>query len=1384
MENRFQPAAGGRRQAAGLLDPGFADCPVPGVDLLVAYLPWYGWNMEDAIVASRRLVDENILDWRREEICRVYVKPGMKPCCPALPPAGITSLSLALGYGRQCGRRRPGWINPGEPLAFFKDLTGRTRLVNYEGVTPGELLEIFYAEPQSEFLGGVLTWKIGFNRPLAVGDKLMGRYGNKGVVSRILPLAEMPSLPDDPRLPTEFRGRSVDILLNPHGVISRMNLGQLLETQAGFLMRLLPEQRLFADGFGRAFAEVDPERLTALFRKLPAFGGETGFDEFGRIRLQLPGDGLTAAPVTVGFQYIVRLKQVAADKAQVRGGVDSRQKGRCAYNLITGQPAGGRRLRGGQRLGEMEIWSLAANRAHHFIENVLTVKSDAGCPDHSPAGNSWQGQTFRAVLDHFAALGIRFRERDDGKAILAFMLPESPALDKVTSNSTWDLGVMGAFVCPHENCDYRLPIEICATGRSQRNPTFKATVRDVLRSCGWSLDRQKADRFLEIFPASRKREVNEGEINLPLYGPASGKRRRLKLHYKCKKRSLSLEFHLERKPFVAYTQVDASDNGKIVVEVKKIMEAGLVCAKKHRTNSLVRADGGREVYVPSPGGMCDPDIFGNLDVGNWCPGRGGYLLLPDVPFRKCADNNTGRHSSFLLEYLGRQAKNFSTCCLPVLPLKYRYQPPGANFAGRGKDLTGLYANLFKQADSRGHALSARQPDQNIVLATAEKIKNQVLELEQIITGRLFGKYGLLRRHALGRRVDFSARLVIVPDPDLDWDACGVPASILAPLLGPRLVASGFLDDFHETNALADSLLREMMAGSCPDAEAAAAMADEVLKRDFWFQPFNGRKNFGAAMWLVRDVLDAYLRENPDIVVLLNRQPSLHRYSMMGFRPRVLSPEEGLVLKINPLVCKGFGADFDGDEMTVHLPLDEEDTAEVRALSPVQAGNLISVADGQILANFDQDFVCGHFYISLDPGRRRKLRNLFPVDVCPDCAGYFDVTRWAPPWQKVHGEKLLEHLCRKHQGCIDKIVPQWMRQAFTAITEEGLSFGFLELVGVQGQFQDGSLARNGDFVDPKELTAQTGEKVLEKLDKLVKSRLSADPGFGFAALAVSGARGRKQARQLVGSRGLLAPGDIAFDAGTDFFIKCSLVEGMHPDEAFHASMNVRSSMVDKKLGTGLAGYLTRRLVLILWEWLVLPGDCGADGGRRRSLENCVWRHEKRICSACYNDDFLKGMETFAGGWLAGLLAAQSFGERGTQLSMQSFHTAERQLSLDGIVSLLGGRDSDFNGKNWFAEENADGFVKRIREISAYQKIRENHLRLIWLAIHLSARQTLDGAWKEFHSPLGGLVGKRQKDALWKALEGGDMEDFITPLVKVMTGLYPGTGIMGKDAGHGS
>ncbi len=352
-----------------------------GRNILVAFMSWEGGNYEDAIVISDRLVREDLftsIHIEKHEVESRDTKLGPEEITRDIPNVGEESLKdldedgiVYIGAEVQPGDILVGKITPkgeteltaeerllraifGEKAREVKDSS--LRLPHGER---GKVVDVrvFSREAGDELLPGVnrlIRVSVAAKRKISVGDKMAGRHGNKGVVAKILPQEDMPFLPD---------GTPVDIILNPLGVPSRMNIGQILETHLGWALH--EQSRLTGIPVKAATAVFDGATETQIRQELAT----AGLPETGKTELR---DGRTGQPfdheITVGFIYMLKLHHLVEDK------IHARSTG--PYSLITQQPLGGKAQFGGQRFGEMEVWALEAYGAANILQELLTVKSD------------------------------------------------------------------------------------------------------------------------------------------------------------------------------------------------------------------------------------------------------------------------------------------------------------------------------------------------------------------------------------------------------------------------------------------------------------------------------------------------------------------------------------------------------------------------------------------------------------------------------------------------------------------------------------------------------------------------------------------------------------------------------------------------------------------------------------------------------------------------------------------------------------------------------------------------------------------------------------------------------------------------------------------------
>ena len=346
-----------------------------GKNMLIGFMTWEGYNYEDAVLINEKLVKEDTftsVHIEEYELESRDTKLGPEEITRDIPNVGDDALReldergiIRIGAEVRAGDILVGKVTPkgeteltaeerllraifGEKAREVRDTSLRVPHGEYGIIVD---VQVFTRENCDELAPGVnqvVRCYIAQKRKLSVGDKMAGRHGNKGVVSRILPQEDMPFLPD---------GRPLDILLNPLGVPSRMNIGQVLEVH-----------------LGRAAAELGWHVMTPVFdgaheADIRELLTQAGLDESGKVQLR---DGRTGElfdnPVTVGYMYYLKLHHLVDDK------IHARSTG--PYSLVTQQPLGGKAQFGGQRFGEMEVWALEAYGAAYTLQEILTVKSD------------------------------------------------------------------------------------------------------------------------------------------------------------------------------------------------------------------------------------------------------------------------------------------------------------------------------------------------------------------------------------------------------------------------------------------------------------------------------------------------------------------------------------------------------------------------------------------------------------------------------------------------------------------------------------------------------------------------------------------------------------------------------------------------------------------------------------------------------------------------------------------------------------------------------------------------------------------------------------------------------------------------------------------------
>ncbi len=685
--------------------------------------------------------------------------------------------------------------------------------------------------------------------------------------------------------------------------------------------------------------------------------------------------------------------------------------------------------------------------------------------------------------------------------------------------------------------------------------------------------------------------------------------------------------------------------------------------------------------------------------------------------------------------------------IPVLPADIRpmVQLDGGRFAA--SDINELYRRVINRNNRLKHFLEMQAPE--IIIRNEKRMLQEFVDAlidngkrGKAVTGAsnrplkslseiLRGKQGRFRQNLLGKRVDYSGRSVIVVGPELKIYQCGLPKEMALELFKPFVMKR---------------LIETQKANSIRDAKKKA---DKVAPE----------------VW---DALEYVIKEHP---VLLNRAPTLHRLSIQAFEPILV---EGRAIKLHPLVCPAFNADFDGDQMPVHVPLSSEAQAESRFLM-LSANNLLKPVSGKAVTVPSQDMVLGSYYLTIDHpgelGEGKVFRDFNEVEMAYEnkrlgmhAAIKVRVTKMIDGEEKsalidaTYGRLIFNQRIPQDLGYVDRSVDPFGLEINFATTSKKLKeivdltikyHGFAEAAKVLDEIKSMgykystrsslSIAVYDMTIPPKkkqlldDASRQVDEitelfnwgelsdderykQVIDVWDKTTNAVTDAliqnlDKYNSLNMICTSGARGSmKQMRQLAGMRGLM----FATNGKTiEIPIKSNFREGLTMLEYFMGAKGSRKSLSDTALRTADSGYLTRRLVDVSQDVIVREEDCGAQSGIivsdivsgqtvvEKFFDRLVGRYtvndvvndetgelivpantmisedmandiiaagitqvevrtilrclaKRGVCVHCYGADLAHGTPV-AIGEAVGVIAAQSIGEPGTQLTMRTFHT---------------------------------------------------------------------------------------------------------------------------------
>ncbi|MEA3302759.1 MAG: DNA-directed RNA polymerase subunit beta' [Pseudomonadota bacterium] len=721
--------------------------------------------------------------------------------------------------------------------------------------------------------------------------------------------------------------------------------------------------------------------------------------------------------------------------------------------------------------------------------------------------------------------------------------------------------------------------------------------------------------------------------------------------------------------------------------------------------------------------------------------------------------------------------------LPVLPPELRPLVPldGGRFAT--SDLNDLYRRVINRNNRLKRLLDLLAPD--IIVRNEKRMLQESVDAlidngrrGRAITGTnkrplksladmIKGKQGRFRQNLLGKRVDYSGRSVIVVGPTLKLHQCGLPKKMALELFKPFIFGKLQLKGLSNTIKAA----KKMVERGDPE------------------------------VW---DILDDVIREHP---IMLNRAPTLHRLGIQAFEPVLI---EGKAIQLHPLVCTAFNADFDGDQMAVHVPLSIEAQLEARTLM-MSSNNILSPANGEPIIVPSQDVVLGLYYMTRerinargegmvfsdprevlraydsgvvalqakvkvriaekilnDDGEIESSRSI--VDTTVGRALLKNILPEGMPFEMLQrplGKKAISGLidaCYRNQGLKETVVfaDQLMYTGYRYATKAAVSVAAKDMIvpeeketilasaedevkEIQQQYASGLVTQGERYNKVVDIWSHTNDQVAKAMmDKISKMKVTDKDGNesetdsfnSIYMMADSGARGSAaQIRQLAGMRGLMAKPDGSI---IETPIKANFREGLDVLQYFISTHGARKGLADTALKTANSGYLTRRLVDVAQDMVVLIDDCGTEEGLMmtpiieggdvveplserilgrvparavtapgsdevvceagtlldeawverldeagvdqvlvRSAITCEAR--TGVCAACYGRDLARG-HLVNEGEAVGVIAAQSIGEPGTQLTMRTFHiggAASRSAAANSIEVKNGGRIRYYN-----------------------------------------------------------------------------------------------------------
>ncbi len=1460
-----------------------------GQNLVIAYTSFGGYGFEDAILVSNRLVKDDLLTSihiKEYNADIVETKLGPEELTRDIPNVPEDELANLANDGIVVVGAE---VGPNDILVGKIAPKGETELTSEErllraifGEKAREVRDTSLRVPHGE--GGIIVdvtildkdkgdelgpgviksviVKVAQIRKVTVGDKLAGRHGNKGVIAKILPTADMPHLED---------GTPIDIIISPLSVLARMNLGQLLECHLGWALNAKGEK-----GALPVFDKFDEDIITKELQSV-------GLPVSGKTKLL---DGRTGEPLeedtVVGIGYVMKLKHMIEDKTHARS--------TGPYSLVTQQPLGGKAQMGGQRLGEMEVWALEAHRAAVTLQEMLTIKSDDIVGRAAAFGAIVKGEdipeakvpeSFKVLvrelnslalavdiegiqsilanpadkestdplvklkdLEDFKSLRLRLASSDEIRAWSRGEVTKPETINyrtlKPEKDGLFDERIFGptkdweCYCGKYKRIRYKgvicdkCGVEVTeARVRRERMghislaapvvhvwffkgaPSKVSLLLDLppraieqvvyfaryMVSMVDEKGRTNSLKILNNLKEEKLKEIKDSFMDRKTQILEDGKVRKEKVEGKIKDKeqaSLAIsEVELDiRKKETALSEeeritFEKTEDlfGKLTGLVKGIKPFSFLSEEEYDKLSVYGVSDFIEVEM---GAEAILKAIDNLDLDKI-----------SIDLKKEVEELKGKGTRYtkltkrlkLVDGLrGASIKPSSMILktLPVLPpdLRPMVQLSGGRFAT--SDLNDLYRRVINRNNRLKHLISLGAPEiilrnekrmlqeavDSLIDATQRKAARRARgkQILRSLSDMLRGKQGRFRQNLLGKRVDYSGRSVIVVGPELKLTQCGLPKEMALEMFKPFV-------------------LREMIVrGIAPNVKSAKNMLERRPAEVF-------------------DILEEITSNHP---VLLNRAPTLHKLGIQAFFPVLI---EGNAIRVHPAVCSGFNADFDGDQMAVHIPLSKKAREEAVNLMLADK-NLLKTSDGTpVTAPASKEMALGVYYLtSLDNKRpaadtvfsgkeeaifafqsrkigiRQKISVRINLEIMETTVGRILFNEVLPEGfgfinQSISSgiikDIITESFAKVDRSRTVELIDAIKDLGFYGGTISGLSFGVsdatvlpnkkelikeadMKVEEIEANFAQGLITSEEKKRLSQEVWIETTEEIADKTWNIIDP----DSSIRIVIDAKVGRTSRDQIKQLAGMRGLVVDplGKIV-----ELPIKSNFREGLSVFEYVTSGRGSRKGLTDTALKTADAGYLTRRLVDVTHDVLVREDDCHTPEGLRivksfrtasfakrmmgrhafedvkvgktvlvgkdeliteakakeiaqieevtevvvRSPLTCKTRYG--VCKKCYGWDL--GSKQIADiGLPVGVIAAQSIGEPGTQLTLRTKHSGgvvgvDVTQGLPRVEELFEARLpkslsplSEISGKVSLSE-NEDGWVVKVTTVSKPKEERE-------------------------------------------------------------------------------